>query len=138
MPATLDVLERGALDHTRFWRTLSRAELEGEPTELLALVGESAAFAAWWPSYRAAREASSVAADETQTRAAMLRTNPKYVLRNYLIQEVIEEPEVARQRARLDDLLEVLAAPYDEHPRLEALAAPPVGAQKAIQVSCSS
>ena len=82
--------------------------------------------------------ASSVAADEAGTRGAMLRTNPKYVLRNYLIQEVIEEPEVARQRARLDDLLEVLAAPYDEHPRLEALAAPPVGAQKAIQVSCSS
>lgn len=136
--ATLDVLERGALDHTGFWRTLSRAELVDAPAELLAFVGESEAFRAWWPRYRAARQAASAGADEAATRAAMLWVNPKFVLRNYLVQAVIEEPDVGRQRAQLEDLLEVLAAPCDEHPAHEALAAPPVGAQKAIQVSCSS
>ena len=67
----------------------------------------------------------------------MLSTNPLYVLRNYLAQQVIE----ATQRgdfSELDTLMRVLAAPYTAQTGMERYAAlPPHWASK-IEVSCSS
>lgn len=69
--------------------------------------------------------------------SSMLSTNPLYVLRNYLAQQVIE----ATQRgdfSELDTLMRVLAAPYTAQTGMERYAAlPPHWASK-IEVSCSS
>jgi uncharacterized protein YdiU (UPF0061 family) len=48
-------------------------------------------------------------------KAAMDLVNPKYVLRNYMAQEVIEQGGV-------QELLEVLRRPYDEQPGMERYA----------------
>ncbi len=67
----------------------------------------------------------------------MLKTNPKYVLRNHL-------GELAIRAARDKDfsvvaqLLQVLECPFDEHPALESFAAFPPDWAGSISISCSS
>jgi uncharacterized protein YdiU (UPF0061 family) len=47
--------------------------------------------------------------------------NPRYVPRNYLVQQVIEATE-AGDRAALPELLDVLRRPYDDQPGRERFA----------------
>lgn len=62
------------------------------------------------------------AADPTERRQRMLSVNPKYVLRNYLAQEAIDELERGED-SKLKALQRVLRRPYDEQPGEESLAA---------------
>lgn len=57
-----------------------------------------------------------------ERKARMNRINPKYVLRNYMAQEAIEEATQGNT-ARLERLLQVLKYPYDEQPEQQDLAA---------------
>jgi uncharacterized protein YdiU (UPF0061 family) len=67
----------------------------------------------------------------------MLRTNPKYVLRNHLGEIAIRQ---AREKdfSEVDTLLALVHSPFDEHPEHEDKAGfPPDWAQQ-IEISCSS
>jgi uncharacterized protein YdiU (UPF0061 family) len=55
-------------------------------------------------------------------RDAMLRANPKYVLRNYLAQTAIEAAD-AGDLAPLQRLMDALRTPFDEQPQHDELAA---------------
>ncbi|MEP3590420.1 MAG: hypothetical protein ABJN18_12720, partial [Marinobacter sp.] len=68
---------------------------------------------------------------------AMRQVNPKYILRNYLAQQVILEAQNG-DYAPMKELLKVLGNPFDEHPNHEHLAAPPPDWGKHINISCSS
>jgi len=92
-------------------------------------------FDRWLDGYRAHLRAG--ARDDNARRPAMLATNPKYVLRNYLAQAVIEKAEQG-DYSGIERLLTVLRAPYDEHPQLAHYAEPPPAWAGDIQVSCSS
>jgi len=59
---------------------------------------------------------------DAERRAAMDAVNPKYVLRNYLAQQAIDEG-VDSGFPLLHELLDVLRRPYDEQPDKERLAA---------------
>ncbi len=57
--------------------------------------------------------------DEIKTRAQVMRqTNPKYVLRNYIAQEVIEKAEEGDYQL-LEEVFEMLKKPYDEQPSMQ-------------------
>lgn len=56
--------------------------------------------------------------DFTDRASKMNRVNPKYVLRNYLAQEAIEHAERGDLRP-LQELMDLLMAPYDEQPKRE-------------------
>jgi hypothetical protein len=68
---------------------------------------------------------------------AMRRVNPKYVLRNYLAQQVIQEAQNGDYEP-MKALLKVLERPCDEQPESEAYAALPPDWGKHLNISCSS
>jgi uncharacterized protein YdiU (UPF0061 family) len=67
----------------------------------------------------------------------MLRTNPKFVLRNHLGELAIR---AARQKdfSKVAELLKVLERPCDEHAASEHLADFPPDWAGGIEISCSS
>ncbi|MBY4678262.1 protein adenylyltransferase SelO [Marinobacterium arenosum] len=73
-----------------------------------------------WLSQYAARAASDPL-DDNARRQLMNRTNPKYVLRNYLAQLAIDQAEQG-EFSMIEELLEVLRHPYDDQPGMEKYA----------------
>jgi len=72
-------------------------------------------------------------------RAIVLnKTNPQYLLRNYMAEAAIRKAQEDKDYSEIDRLLELLRKPFDEQPEFEQYAAlPPDWAQR-ISVSCSS
>lgn len=93
------------------------------------------AFDAWARRYRdrLRREGS----DDAARRAAMNRVNPRYILRNHLAQQAIEQAE-AGSYSELERLHAILQRPFDEQPEHEAYAEEPPDWARSITVSCSS
>jgi len=124
-------------DYTLLFRALSavpRDSNEGAPALRDRFVDRER-FDRWLDGYRAHLRAS--ARDDTTRRPAMLASNPKYVLRNYLAQVAIEKAEQG-DYSEIEQLLMVLRAPFDEHPQQAHYAEPAPAWADTIQVSCSS
>ena len=105
-------------------------------THFVNAVIDRAAFDAWAGDYAARLRHEQ--SDDTARRTAMHRTNPKYVLRNYLAHTAIERARDQRDYSEIDRLLRVLADPYAEHPQDADLAAPPPDWGRKLSLSCSS
>jgi len=89
----------------------------------------------WLEEYdeRLKRETRSIQARQE----AMLRTNPKYVLKNYMLQEAIEKAE-AFDNSGVEALLQIARNPYDELPQFERYAKATPHEHKNLKLSCSS
>lgn len=137
--ATLTLLQNAAVDYTLFWRTLGSVDVEAAPLALKQLGKLNVAgLDGWWQQYKAARREASAGVDAAATREAMMRANPKYVARNYLLQTIIGIQDEAAQNRAITRLLTVLRAPFDEHPGFEDLAEPAPEWGRCLEVSCSS
>jgi uncharacterized protein YdiU (UPF0061 family) len=67
----------------------------------------------------------------------MDRTNPVYIPRNHLVEEALAAA-TADDLGPLQQLLEVLAHPYDERPGLERYAAPAPGDSGPYRTFCGT
>lgn len=132
----LDLMAGSRVDYTRCFRDLAPGEgEEGVAARVRDRFHDRAAFDAWAADYGARTAAAGVA--PAARRAAMNRVNPEYILRNHLAQQAIERAE-AGDHGFLEDLVEVLHSPFDEHPARSAWAEPPPQGAPEIVVSCSS
>ena len=130
------------VDFTLFWRQLSHAVVWQSRATTLNNEGWSAVtdlvldrprLLAWLERYTARAGQGNFAA----MGARMLRTNPKFVLRNHLLQKAIEQAEHGNF-AEVNRLFIALSDPYqaDSMPP-EFMAEPPDWA-KSLVLSCSS
>jgi serine/tyrosine/threonine adenylyltransferase len=129
----LQLLAQDRVDYTIFWRRLSR-HVAGDGAEAVRdLFLQREAFDAWLLQYqeRLAQSQSGLAAD------LMLKTNPKYVLRNHLGELAIRAAKL-RDSSGVRDLLAVVQSPFEEHPQHEDKAGFPPDWATHIEISCSS
>jgi len=132
------LLQANHADFTLFFRRLGELELDGsldDDAPLRDLFLDRAAFDAWALQYRARLRLEN--SNDAQRRAAMHRTNPKYVLRNYLAQSAIEQAQNG-DFGGVHKLLAILERPFDEQPENESYAALPPDWAAHLEVSCSS
>jgi uncharacterized protein YdiU (UPF0061 family) len=121
------------VDYTIFWRRLCAFVPDAPNEPLRDLFPDRAAFDAW-----AGRYSARIRAGDTPARQArMLRTNPRFVLRNHLGEQAIRR---AREKdfSEVQNLLTLLESPFDEHPGFEAWAGFPPEWAGSIEISCSS
>ena len=67
----------------------------------------------------------------------MLRSNPKFVLRNHLAEIAIRQAQ-AGDFSEIDTLYNLLKSPFDEHPGMQAYADLPPDWAGQLEISCSS
>ncbi len=141
------LLQSAEVDMTIFFRALADID-PGAPT--LASFAEAfydeakreqtePAFIDWLTRYGARLRDDVLPANEH--RMKMNTANPRYVMRNYLAQQVIDRAELGDE-AGIAELLDVMRRPYDDQPGREAFARrrPDWARQKAgcSMLSCSS
>ncbi len=131
----LKLLAAEKTDFTIFWRRLSHWAKQADPHDhsVRDLFLDRAAIDRWLLSFSEllAHTSKGLAAD------LMLKTNPKYVLRNHLGELAIQSAK-AKDFSRVEQLRRVLSAPFDEHPGDEALADFAPDWAQSISISCSS
>jgi uncharacterized protein YdiU (UPF0061 family) len=135
-----DLLERMTANETDFtlaFRALAEAVADPAADEgVRRLFKEPAAFDTWADAWRArlAAEAGTPAA----RRHAMRRANPRYIPRNHRVEQAIEAAVGRDDYAPFARLVEVLAAPFDDQPGHEDLAAPPAPEEIVQQTFCGT
>jgi serine/tyrosine/threonine adenylyltransferase len=129
----LGSLQSSGVDYSRFFRLLSY--YDGEKTDLLKLCEYQAPLKEWLEGYdtRLSKEKLS----QQERSKIMLGVNPKYVLKNHLLQEAIEKEDKG-DFSMIHDLLTVALDPYSEHEELEYLNTPTPITAKNLKLSCSS
>ncbi len=135
----LGIMKRSAADYTRCFRLLSATDDNAGRAAWTALFSDGAradAFA-WldrWHGHLAAENA-----DFGTIRAAMDRTNPAFVLRNWVAETAIRAVEDHGDVATLDRIFRLVTRPFDAHGEAdERFAMPPAGDLHDLAVSCSS
>jgi uncharacterized protein YdiU (UPF0061 family) len=133
MDDALSLLAKEQVDHTLFWRRLCDYAQPGGAEPVRDLFIDRPALDAWGQRYLARIAQQSAQAVQGRMRAH----NPKYVLRNHLGEEAIRSAKQG-DFSKVEQLLEVLQSPFDEHPTHEALAGLPPAWAATIEISCSS
>ena len=139
------------VDFTRFWRQLSQAVVQQSHAAAVAQPSQTADLTpqgwrtvtdhvldrprllAWLDRYTARAGQEHFAAMGQQ----MLRTNPKFVLRNHLAETAIQQAK-AGDFSEIETLHHLLQSPFDEHPGFEAYADVPPDWASQLEISCSS
>lgn len=127
------MLHEAYVDHTLFFRTLSR--YDGDRSPLYDIAMEPVVVDEWLKLYdiRLSKETRSQSARHN----AMLKTNPKYILKNYMLQKAIELAERG-DYSMVEDLLYIASHPYEELPEFEHFLGDTPEEHKNIGLSCSS
>jgi len=129
----LGMLQGLNIDYTLFFRTLSH--YDGERSALLKLGLYHKPMNDWLDSYdeRVAQNSTSI----EERHESMLKTNPKYVLKNYILQEAIDAAHNGDFTV-LNDLFTIAQDPYAEHEGFERWAGVTPDEFKNKKLSCSS
>ena len=124
--AFLSWMQKNKKDYTNTFRGFTK-----DPDSLF----EDAEGKAWYEEYQ--RRLSLEQISPEKRGKMMSQANPKFVLRNYLAQEAIQDAEKS-DFTRLIKLLDVLKNPYAENPEFDDFAKAPPEWGKKLEISCSS
>jgi uncharacterized protein YdiU (UPF0061 family) len=127
MESLYALLESAEVDMTLFFRALAEVDLHAPALSGLApafydpekMRAAEAELSAWLKRLGARVNRDAMPASDRRTR--MNAANPRYVLRNYLAQQVIDRAEEGDD-AGIGELLDVMRHPYDDQPGREHFA----------------
>jgi serine/tyrosine/threonine adenylyltransferase len=128
----LELMAEQGADFTLTFRRLS----DPNPAATRALFADAAAFDSWLTQWR------ERVAHEPQTpaerTAAMRAANPAFIPRNHRIQAAIEAAQQAGDFTKFDELLTVLANPYEDQPNFKEYENPPRPEEVVRQTFCGT
>ncbi len=129
----LALLAKQRVDYTIFWRRLSHGAASANWQAVRDLFLDHAVIDPWLLQYseRLTLIPRALAAN------LMLKTNPKFVLRNHLGEQAIEKAKL-KDFSGVHTLLMLLQSPFAEHPRFDDYADFPPHWASRIEISCSS
>jgi uncharacterized protein YdiU (UPF0061 family) len=132
----LNAMKPGKADFTLTFRRLSDAAGDGDLSHVRALFEDPAAFDEWAARWlrRTATEPQSAAERHTAMRAV----NPAFIPRNHRIEAVIRAAVDRDDFAPFEDLLTVLAKPFEDQPDFAAYMQPPEPDQRVLQTFCGT
>jgi len=131
------MMQANQTDFTLFFRLLGDLKLDSSDADELVrdLFIDRQAFDAWLAQYRQRLRLEN--SQDDLRKPAMHAVNPKYVLRNYLLQIAIEKAQ-DKDFSEIEKLLKILEKPFDEQPEHAQYAARPPDWAHRLQASCSS
>ncbi len=130
----LTLMHQDAVDYTIALRTLSNARNLDDSAGFIALFKNEENVQKWCHNYF-----GFVATNGVKKRMDVMRqTNPKFILRNWIAEDVIRAVIDNKDYSKIDDVLNILRDPFSEHDAFEHYAAAPKEEQKNICLSCSS
>jgi len=127
------LLAANRVDYTLFWRCLSEHVAGGDVETVRDLVADRANLDVWLQQFAQRLTLESAG----QASQLMLKTNPKFVLRNHLGEQAIRAAKLG-DFSGVNTLLMLLQAPFEAHPDHAAYAALPPDWASSIEISCSS
>ena len=131
----LTLMAQQGTDFTLAFRTLTHAA-NSDDTALHALFAEGAAIKTWCQNWRQRLERDAA---DPQSRAAIMRlANPAYIPRNHLVEEALAAASHKDDFNLFEELVAVLANPFDEQPGRERYAAPPLPEQRVQRTFCGT
>lgn len=123
------MMDNGA-DFTNTFRRLS------DPVTVRELFIDSAAIEAWLRRYE--QRLSGESTDAAARAQAMRAASPAFIPRNHRVEAVIRAAVDASDFRPFDELLQVLARPFDEQPEFAHYMAPPQPHERVLQTFCGT
>jgi serine/tyrosine/threonine adenylyltransferase len=133
----LDAMAKNQADFSLTFRRLSDAALDpaGNGT-VRQLFVDPAAYDEWAVRWR--QRTSEEPQQPAARQAAMRAVNPAFIPRNHRVEAVIEAGVNRDDFAPFEELLAVLAKPYEDQPAFAAYAEPPEPHQRVLQTFCGT
>ncbi|WGS17673.1 MULTISPECIES: protein adenylyltransferase SelO [unclassified Bradyrhizobium] len=128
----LDAMAKNEADFTLTFRQLGEAAAD----DVRAQFTDPAAFDEWAGRWRARLALEPQTAAER--KAAMHAVNPAFIPRNHRIEAAIAAAVNEDDYAPFEELLTVLAKPYQDQPQYAAYADPPLPEQRVTQTFCGT
>ena len=126
-------LENASIDYNLFFRKLSR--YDGNKSLVLDIAITRAPLEEWLDAYDARLLKENMSSQQRHQK--MLAVNPKYILKNHILQEAIDKAKI-HDFTMVNDLLKVALSPCEEHKGLDYLTKATPEKSKNIKLSCSS
>ena len=131
----LKAMAEAKADFTLTFRRLSDAAA-GSEAGVRALFADPSAFDAWFSRWQARLALEAI--DPAERREAMRAVNPIYIPRNHRMEAAIRQATDFGEFGLFEDLLAVLARPFEERPGLERYAEPPAPGERVLQTFCGT
>jgi uncharacterized protein YdiU (UPF0061 family) len=133
----LDAMAKNAADFTLTFRKLGDAAREQVNDEhVRAQFMDPTAFDDWAKRWRERLASEPQSAIERQ--AAMHVANPAFIPRNHRVEAVIQAAVNNDDYAPFEELVTVLAKPYEDQPQYAAYADPPLPDQRVLRTFCGT
>jgi uncharacterized protein YdiU (UPF0061 family) len=133
----LQIMAANRADFTVTFRRLcdAAAAPEGD-REMRALFADPGVYDSWATGWRGRLEAEP--ASGQQRAAAMRRANPAFIPRNHLVQAALDAAVERRDFQPFEELLDVIARPYENRANLERYAMPARPEECVSQTFCGT
>ncbi|MFV2058372.1 MAG: YdiU family protein [Thiohalomonadales bacterium] len=133
----LELMAKDKVDYSNFFRNLCVFGVDdNNNSKIREMFLHREAFDSWADIYR--RRLGHEKLGDQQRSNQMKRHNPKYILRNYMAEVAIQKAEREQDFSEIDDLMRVLAAPFEEHSDYERFTNEAPAWAGDLSVSCSS